>query len=69
MDKISGSLYINCAFGGILRIVVGGLVGIVDYNAKCVGRKLMHFASVMIVVVSVGTIAAIYTVYGNSLRK
>jgi len=67
MDKISGSLYINCAFGGILRIVVGGLVGIIDYNAKCVGRKSMHFASVMIVVVSFGMIAAIYTVYDVDL--
>ncbi|CAB3401250.1 unnamed protein product [Caenorhabditis bovis] len=46
-DVLTGSIYINSAISGLLRYIVGALVALLDhFGRKTIGRKVMHFATV-----------------------
>ncbi|TKR89265.1 hypothetical protein L596_013397 [Steinernema carpocapsae] len=45
MEKVSGSIFWNSAYIGILRYIINLSAGLLDYNIKWVGRKVMHLAT------------------------
>ncbi|CAD6197653.1 unnamed protein product [Caenorhabditis auriculariae] len=60
MEKLSGSLYWNNFFFGVIRWIVNIAVGAADYFFKWVGRKAINFFAMGYIIVSLSIICLLY---------
>ncbi|KAE9546918.1 hypothetical protein FO519_009869, partial [Halicephalobus sp. NKZ332] len=73
MEKLSGSIYLNIVFTGLLRYVLNLIVAFLDFKFMWLGRKKIHMAAWLEVIFAVFTITAFHAFnkeheYSNVIR-
>ncbi|KAK0411578.1 hypothetical protein QR680_005725 [Steinernema hermaphroditum] len=59
MDRLSGSIYLNSLFFGVLRWFLNAIVGLVDFFVPKAGRRVVHHATMGYLLLSLSVIFVI----------
>uniref|UniRef100_A0A0K0DGY6 MFS domain-containing protein n=1 Tax=Angiostrongylus cantonensis TaxID=6313 RepID=A0A0K0DGY6_ANGCA len=52
MEKLSGSIYLNSVYTGLMRYVCNLTLGYADLKFKRIGRKFVHTSGLVIIILS-----------------
>lgn len=69
MEKLSGSIYWNSVYTGLMRYACNLSFGYADLKFKCIGRKFIHTSGLVVVVVSLSVVVAAYALHLNHEMK
>lgn len=69
MEKLSGSIYWNSVWTGLMRYACNLSFGWADLKIKRIGRKFIHTSGLVIIVLSLSVVVASYALHMNHEMK
>lgn len=69
MEKLSGSIYWNSVYTGLMRYACNLSFGWADLKFKRIGRKFIHTSGLVVIVVSLSLVVASYALHMNHEMK
>lgn len=69
MEKLSGSIYWNSVYTGLMRYACNLSFGYADLKFQCIGRKFIHTSGLVVVVLSLSVVVASYALHLNHEMK
>ncbi|EYB88349.1 hypothetical protein Y032_0248g73 [Ancylostoma ceylanicum] len=69
LEKLSGSLYLNSVYTGLLRYVCNLACGYADLKWKRIGRKFVHTSGLLIIIISLAVVIFAYALDLNHVLK
>lgn len=69
MEKLSGSIYWNSVYTGLMRYACNLSFGWADLKFKRIGRKFIHTSGLVIIVISLTVVVASYSLHMNHEMK
>ncbi|KAK6053102.1 hypothetical protein COOONC_09394 [Cooperia oncophora] len=69
MEKLSGSIYLNSLYGGLMRYACNLTLGYADLKWRRIGRKFVHNSGLVIIIISLALVIFAYSFDLNHALK